>query len=297
VKGSCLSRTDITEAGRLWNSSCTDDGRIPPRTFRDPAAVARHLYDRVGDESAWKATFLPAGHPLGRKIEEALRPEMPTEWLDAPDTWLSNFDIDAVLRQYDAAYPEFKFLGVFPMDFGSRVGGGEACVSMEVCAFDVERSWARGVRKVAMVLNMDDHTGPGSHWVCVTVGLDPLRPNYGVFYYDSVAVPPTPEVREYADDLAAKVNALHASASSFPPTRTFRLHHNRVRRQFGNTECGVFAMFCVLCSLHDTLDFESVCRAMGTDEMLHTFRWRFFRPPAEKVPAVSSRRGGGSKGR
>jgi len=279
VEGSCLSRADVMEAGRLWNTSQKNAAdRIPVRFLKDPVVVSRHIRDRVGREDIWMSTFVPRGHPLADRIRESLRPEMPVEWLKDGNTWLSNFDIDAVLRQYDAAHPEFKFLGVFPMDFGRRYGD-DRCVSMEVCSFDVAQAWAQGVRKVAMVLNMDDHTGPGSHWVCVTVGLDPLRPNYGVFYYDSVALPPTQEVQDYADDLSARVNDIHASASSFPATRTFRLQYNTVRRQFGNTECGVFALFCVLCSLHDTLDFESVCEAMGTDEMIHEFRWRLFRPP------------------
>ena len=56
-------------------------------------------------------------------------PEMPTEWcsnitkwreslIDAP--WLSNYDIDNIIEQYEQKYPSFKFLGSTPIDFRQK---------------------------------------------------------------------------------------------------------------------------------------------------------------------------------
>ena len=54
---------------------------------------------------------------------------MPNEWcqeitkwrisrIEAP--WLSNVDIDIVIKQYESKYPSFKFLGTVPIDFRKK---------------------------------------------------------------------------------------------------------------------------------------------------------------------------------
>jgi hypothetical protein len=35
---------------------------------------------------------------------------MPDEWKSDPDAWLSSDDILHVMKQYEKAYPDFKFL-------------------------------------------------------------------------------------------------------------------------------------------------------------------------------------------
>lgn len=286
VPGSCLLPEDIQEAGRLWNERADVQARIPAATMRDPSRILQHIHDhtgtRLGEEDAWAKRFVPASSPLYKRLKDALRPRMPDEWMVNEYSWLSNFDIEQVLRQYESVFPAFLFLGVFPMDFRARDKRTGECIGAEMCAFDVAEAWARGKRLVTAVLNLDYHDSGGSHWVCLNIGLDPQMCNYGIFYYDSVAKPATPEVSAFARDVAAAVQAFHSSAASFPPTRLFRVAHNSVRRQFQDTECGVFALFCCLCFLHGNLDFDDICGAMGTDDMIHRFRSVFFRPPTNK---------------
>ena len=43
--------------------------------------------------------------------QDTFRPEHPEEWNKQPKTWLTNFDIDAVMSQYEDIYPDFKFFG------------------------------------------------------------------------------------------------------------------------------------------------------------------------------------------
>ena len=57
-----------------------------------------------------------------------LRPEKPAKWLTKPDTWLDTNNINAVMRQYERAYPRFKYIGTLPMDAyeAKRDGKGQA---------------------------------------------------------------------------------------------------------------------------------------------------------------------------
>ena len=40
--------------------------------------------------------------------KEALRPPQPIDWIKNPVEWLSNFDIDKVMKQYEK-YPIYKY--------------------------------------------------------------------------------------------------------------------------------------------------------------------------------------------
>ncbi len=47
-----------------------------------------------------------------RQLDELLfAPDRPNEWDKNPVAWLSNYDIAAVLRQYEKSHSEFKLLG------------------------------------------------------------------------------------------------------------------------------------------------------------------------------------------
>ena len=58
-----------------------------------------------------------------------LRPEMPAQWYKNPIEWLSNYDIDDVMVQYNNEKKYcYSFLGVFPIDFSEEDKFGR-CVS------------------------------------------------------------------------------------------------------------------------------------------------------------------------
>lgn len=213
----------------------------------------------------------------GRSFEEAFRPVMPKSWLRNDREWLSNIDIDKVMRQYEVTIPEFAFVGVFPMDFSHRLESGK-CVSTEMCNFRLADMLLRGKTRIGIVLNMDKHDESGSHWVCCFIGLDPFSKSYGMFYYDSVAVHPPVEVVQLMDDVKRQVDDLKRTRL-LNTRKTFVCQHNRERRQYKGTECGVFVMFFVVCCACGTLDFEYICRSMGRDDDLHTLRQLFFTPP------------------
>lgn len=285
LPGTCLFKEDIKELGRVVNeASIRHDERIP---LDDPSYVLKRLHARFGtspgEESEWledpsiSALFDKDSDARARILEGSFRPKKPEEWGGDEHAWLSNFDIEAVMRQYEIADPTFAFIGVFPMDFDKVLPSTGTCVSLEMCNFDVVKAWKEGKRLVSAVFNTDNHDQAGSHWVCCNMCIDPCAPNYGFYYYDSVAREPTPEVLALSNRIKTAVERLHVSASSFPPTRRFTVLFNRIRRQYKDTECGVYAMFCVVCFMQRGLDPAYIFNAMGTDDMIHKMRDVFFR--------------------
>ena len=228
-----------------------------------------------GDEHEWlDMAFVRederARAHLGRT---AYRPQAPKTWRMNPPEWLSNFDIHDAMVQYEQSVPDFAFLGVYPIDFAQVLEDG-TCVSAEMCSLSVERLWHQGRRQLGVVLNTDKHYQDGSHWVCCYVNIDP-RPGsnfFGLFYYDSVCKRVPAEVHRLYHELRTEVERLFGQEAA----SRFRMETNPVRRQFSNTECGIFTMLFLL-SCISGLDCDYVCRSMGLDDHVHAMRGILFR--------------------
>lgn len=208
----------------------------------------------------------------------AFRPVAPASWGDAKSsTWLSSDDIDDVMRQYEVACEDFKFIGVSPIDFADRpVTFGGKCVTPAMCDLDVPALVRLGkTTQLGVVLNMDKHDARGSHWVAVYIGLDSKAPNYGVFYYDSVANPPDKRVKVWMAGIASIMKRGGRQKSG---PGSFLIGQNRIRRQFGQSECGIFSMMFLIHCMQKKLKFQSICKTLGNDDIMKALRAVLFRP-------------------
>ena len=110
------------------------------------------------------------------------RPEGPQGKFD----WLSTFDINYTLAQYENKYPDFKFLGAVPIDFNDLDYLPFAKLNFNEIAND-------GKNRIGVVFNLDEHDKPGSHWVAFYANLVTGQ----IYYYDSYGVRPVKRIREY----------------------------------------------------------------------------------------------------
>jgi len=160
-------------------------------------------------------------------------PKHPESWNTNPTEWLSSDDITSVLRQYEFAYPEFKYIGPSPADFYFRENG--TCVWEELCKFDVHEMRKKKT-KVGIIFNLDTHEGGGSHWVAVFMDLIGKK----MYYFDSTGSSMKDEKHIYK--FYEKVKAQDTD---------YKLIENHpVEHQFGNSECGIYALFFTIVMLH-----------------------------------------------
>ena len=138
-----------------------------------------------------------------RMHEETFRPPIPEEWNGNLSEWLSTLDIQVVMKQYELKYTDFRFIGPVPIDFDHEIVEG-MCVSDELCKISLTRLYKKGVRKLGVVFNLDPHYRGGSHWVCMFIDLKTA----GIYYFDSVGMPPPKEIRELMDKLKHQGNNL-----------------------------------------------------------------------------------------
>ena len=277
VTGTCLADGELDAVAREIAPEAL--GRITDRAEL-LAWLHAVLGTTPGNEHAWPS------HPrvlrnarLRSLLESAFRPEQPRSWASNQRSWLSSVDIERVMTQYNDSHGKhgFRFVGVFPIDFASRTWTG-TCISPAMCAVNVRELVSGGITQLGIVFNLDKHNQRGSHWVSCFAGLDPLQQDrFGVWYYDSVAQTTPPQVSEFMKSLRSQVRPL------FPPSvaHRFRVHNNTVRRQFQNTECGIFSMLFIVACLTSRKSVRDICGAMGDDNLMFKLRSVLFRPPAE----------------
>ena len=185
-------------------------------------------------------------------------PTHPKAWSENPNTWLSNFDIAAVLRQYEASHPHFKLLGPSAIDYNERPPeyGGQ-CVWNDLCELSLADLLAKGKQKLGVSLNLDKHDGNGTHWVSMFVDtVDGI-----VFYYDSACHPVPKQVRELSKTIVDQGKALT------PPIH-FKYIENKYTHQRTNSECGMYSLFFIITML--TNDTEHT-RGLTLDEKVALF--------------------------
>jgi hypothetical protein len=190
------------------------------------------------------------------------------EWHKKPDAWLSNFDIDAVIQQYEAAYPDFVFLGPTPIDFDSVKADGK-CVTEEICGFSLEKEWAKGKRKIGVVYNLDTSDGPGTHWVSMFIDMGDPVPY--MFYFNSTAEPMPKEVRSLMDRIQEQW--LHRNHGKKNHKKLIEYtSDDKVEHQHSNTECGMYSLFFIItCLTRKVGGFKTLGSGLSREKILALF--------------------------
>jgi hypothetical protein len=128
---------------------------------------------------------------------------------------------------------------------------------------------SRGVKYLAFVFNTDKHDQDGEHWISLFVGLDPReKRSFGVYFYDSVAKAPPKEVKKLMEWLAAQMNDVVVVKNN----TTIPVRSNTVRRQYRNTECGMYSMLFLIRMVSTKKSFDTVCQSMGNDATVERYR-------------------------
>lgn len=119
------------------------------------------------------------------ELNNTLRYEMPYDWNENMNKWLSTHDILKVMKQYEISHPDFKFIGATPLDYDYIKPNGQ-CVTKELCTFNLNNYIKQGIFKIGVVFNLDPHYKSGSHWTSLYIDVK----KGGIYYFDSAGTPP-----------------------------------------------------------------------------------------------------------
>ena len=214
------------------------------------------------------------------QINNSVRPKTPHQWIENPTTWLDNFNIEAVLIQYQYHYRHmYKFLGVLPSDFLSRPTiSNDLCYYKDICTIEIAKLLRQNIKCIGMVINLDKHDENGSHWTSMFACIDPVMSSFGAYYYDSTTRPPPQDMFVFMENLKTQAMPLQIGKNAF------KIETNKVRHQYSRTECGMFAVYNQIRWLEELSkerpkSFQKLCNEKKiTDDNMIKLRKKLFRP-------------------
>lgn len=193
--------------------------------------------------------------------KQYLRPKKPKEWDAKPNTWLDNFSIEYCMKQYESAYPWFNFLGVFPIDFSApdpyKKDGQKQCLNKNVCDLKLKDEYNKGIRGIGLIFNLDPHNKGGSHWVGLYINIINInKPVVG--YFDSYGYETPPLIARLMKSFKLQI-------------KNCNLGYNARRFQYGDSECGMFSMYFIICMIHG-ISFKEFCKDSVNDKYMLELR-------------------------
>ena len=286
IASSCYSASELSVIKNAFNKHhVSNSGSKDPRSgsgngngsglqihSRDPETILKELREKNAHcttELCWLHAV--DNKDLREKIQkEAFRPIQPAEWRKKPDAWLSNFDIDAVIQQYEAAYPDFVFLGPTPIDFDSKKDDGK-CVTEEICGLSLSKQWSAGKKKIGVIYNLDTSEGPGTHWVSMFIDMSDPEPF--MFYFNSTAEPMPDEVRKLMDRIQEQWLAKHALHKRQNHKKLVEYtSDDKVEHQHSNTECGMYSLFFIItCLTRKVGGFKTLGSGLSREKIIEMF--------------------------
>lgn len=185
--------------------------------------------------------------------------------------WLSTTDINSVMVQYMIKHKDFKYLGTLPYDFEELEYTGFNNINL--------KELDNITPKIGMVINLDKHDEPGSHWVALYANLK----NNKIYYFDSFGKKPGKKVTNFIRRILTYMyNKKHNTnfdldmfMKKYHKSDDYDVRYNRKQHQFKNTECGVYSMNFII-RLLDNEDFDAIVNNITTDDSMNACRKTYF---------------------
>lgn len=127
--------------------------------------------------------------------------------------WLTNYDIEFLLKQFHKKHKSFTFLGAVPCNY----------YNLFVKEFKLTSS-----KKHAIVFNTHGYNQPGEHWVAMFIT------NNKIEYFDSNGLPPTKCIQQFIDRFLPNYNIIY----------------NKKQFQQNNYACGMYSIHFIVSRLN-----------------------------------------------
>lgn len=229
---SCYDPKSILKMKQAWNNYYPNNTIASNDVLTIWKFITENLKDKCSNEKCWLFQPFMSNHLDKQLTSFTFAPPSPKEWKADPNTWLTNLDIEKVLKQYEFKYPNFKLIGPSSIDFDKKLGPNQ-CVSNELCNFNITEYKQKGITKIGIVLNTDPHTSDGSHWICLFIN---ITLQY-IFFFDSNGEIVPKEVTAF-------MNRIHEQSKEL--NTPFKIIINKVEHQKTNTECGMYVLYILI---------------------------------------------------
>lgn len=170
------------------------------------------------------------------------KPKGPSSWNINPEEWITSDEIDAIEKQFEKIFKEYKHIGTFPIDFDKHTRTGQCLVST-LCSLDIKSLYAKGYQQLGIIFNTDVSTGPGQHWIATFCDLRPELEYPRMTYFDSYAHKPEKQIQVLMRRWKQQWDetGIHS--------KPMKLTYNATRHQYQDSECGMYSLYFHYCCL------------------------------------------------
>ncbi len=268
--GTCFTLDNLQEIAMQYNKIHDDTIEI----VNDKKMLLRELNNKMknryncSEQTCWLDSKVVKSLNNADIKHYTFRPKGPKKQYD----WLSTNDINGVMSQYMMKHKDFKYIGALPYDFEELEYTGIDNINLK----DLENK----TPKIGMVINLDEHDQPGSHWVALYTNLT----NNKVYYFDSFGKKPGKRVTKFIRRILTYMyNKKHNSnfnvdqfMNMYHKSDEYDVRYNKKQHQFKNTECGVYSMNFII-RLLDNEDFDMIVDNITKDDAMNNCRKTYFR--------------------
>jgi len=258
----CYTDETLYKLRNMWNARHPDviiKSNDPKEIWHSLQKYMNHVCNK---ESCWlKQTF--AQGKIDNKMTDSFAPTSPQEWKRNPNEWLSSVDIMNVMKQYENAYKCFDFIGPSPIDYDTTKLYGE-CVWDDLCHFNLKDEIKKGKNKIGVIFNIDPHYKSGSHWVSLFIN---IKKKF-IFYFDSAGTKIPTQIMKFVNMI---IKQGKSSSINFQFDQNYPVEH-----QYGNTECGMYALYFIVQMIEDKLTKDYLKTHIIKDKYIEKFRKIYF---------------------
>jgi len=252
VENTCFTKDIVNNIKYRYNINA-----VKKITVKKPKTILKHLRKNTNcnDNQCWLKTLPP--HEHNNIANYLYRPKYPKEWKNNKNEWLSNFDILAVIKQYEESYPCFKFIGPTFIDFDAKLYN-DKCVENELCKFHIDTYKKAKQTKIGIIFNLDKHNQSGSHWVSLFVDLEKKF----IFYFNSTGEETPPEINALIERIVTQTSEQGIK---------MKYIFNDLEHQLEDTECGMYSLFFIISMLTDTVGGDTNQALTHTNDKINFF--------------------------
>lgn len=276
--GSCFTYEALIKIAKKYNEKNKDKIDISLPKEELVKILSNKLSNQCSEQTCWLRLDVVKELKNEDITDNTFRPKGPTDQYE----WLSTTHINDVIEQYHNVKKNFLFLGAVPYDF-------EELPVLGITNLNFKELEDKGKTEIGMVINLDEHNQPGSHWVGLYFNLN----KYQIYYFDSTGMKPGKKIKKFITRIAQymyqkkykesiNINDLikllrNKTSNKYTQNiNTFDIKYNHIKHQFKNSECGVYSInFIERLVMGDT--FDKIVKNIIKDDKMNVKRKYFFR--------------------
>ena len=267
----CYDEEQLNKIKDMWNEKYTDNNKKIHATDKKEIWVA--LMDKMknvcNNEMCWLKQQFVDNNISTKILKDNFAPQSPKSWKKNPNEWLSNFDLKAVMKQYENEYKDFYFIGPSPIDFDTKISENDnksSCVLDDLCAFNLQSYIKKGKEKIGIIFNTDPHNEGGTHWISLFINV----PERYVYFFNSTG-------ESIPDEIDVLVKRIIKQSKKLGKELKFSQNAPK-QHQKGGSECGMYSLYFIINVLKGTVEPSFFKTKTIKDEEVQEFRKIFFNP-------------------